>query len=128
VQDRVRRARAVPRPIVWATAEIVRRGGAVPIAELREETGFSKSRLVGGFREHVGVPPKVYARLVRFRRVTELLQRGELPLAEVALEAGYYDQPHMTAEFHALSGYTPTAFLSARHPVGDGTTTSDLGG
>lgn len=125
VQDRVRRARPIARPIVWATAEIVRRGGAVPIAELREETGFSKARLVGGFREHVGVPPKVYARLVRFRRVTELLQAGAVPLAEVALAAGYYDQPHMTSEFHALSGFTPTAFLAARHPVGDGTTASD---
>lgn len=125
VQDRVRRAEPVARPIVWATAEIVRRGGAVPIAELREEIGFSKARLVGGFREHVGVTPKVYARLVRFRRVTSLLQRGAAPLAEVALAAGYYDQPHMTSEFHALSGFTPTAFLAARHPAGDGTTAND---
>jgi AraC-like DNA-binding protein len=126
VQDRVRLARPAAAPIVWATAEIVRRGGAVPIAELREETGFSKARLVGGFREHVGVSPKVYARLVRFRRVAALLQEGTVPLADVALAAGYYDQPHMTSEFHALSGYTPTAFLAARHPVGDGTTASDV--
>ncbi|MCW5892520.1 MAG: helix-turn-helix transcriptional regulator [bacterium] len=128
VQDRVRKAHSVARPIVWATAEIVRRGGAVPIAELREETGFSKARLVGGFREHVGVSPKVYARLVRFRRVSELLQRGGMPLAEVALAAGYYDQPHMTSDFHALSGLTPTAFLAARHPVGDGSTARDAVG
>lgn len=127
MQDRLRRARPVATPIVWATAEIVRRGGAVPIAALRTETGFSKARLVGGFREHVGVLPKTYARLVRFRRVTALLQDGRVPLADVALAAGYYDQPHMTTEFHALSGLTPTAFLAARHPVGDGTTTSDAG-
>ena len=33
--------------------------------------------------------------------------------ADIANEAGYYDQPHMNAEFKELSGLTPTEFQNA---------------
>jgi len=56
----------------------------------------------------------------------KMLQDGCAPLADVALDAAFYDQPHMTAEFRELSGITPSEFLLARHPVGDGTTVADL--
>ena len=55
-----------------------------------------------------------------------LLQKGSEPLADVALAAGYYDQPHMTVEFRELAGITPSQFLAARHPAGDGSTAADL--
>jgi transcriptional regulator GlxA family with amidase domain len=39
------------------------------------------------------------------------------PLVRVAAEAGYYDQPHMNAEFRALARLTPRQLLSAtRYP------------
>ena len=42
---------------------------------------------------------------------------GEESLAEVALATGYYDQPHLNAEFRELSGYSPREFLAAlRYP------------
>ena len=31
----------------------------------------------------------------------------------MALDAGYYDQPHLTAEFRELSGLTPAAFAAS---------------
>jgi AraC-like DNA-binding protein len=34
----------------------------------------------------------------------------------VALAAGYYDQPHMNAEFRQLSGLTPREFLARARP------------
>lgn len=43
----------------------------------------------------------------------------------MALDACFYDQPHMNAEFRALAGVTPREFLATRHPVGDGSTASD---
>ena len=53
--------------------------------------------------------PKLYARIVRFSRAVELLAAGGA-LTDVALAAGYYDQPHMNADFRELSGLTPRAF------------------
>jgi AraC-like DNA-binding protein len=122
VGRRVSRSPALDPPIAWVAAEIERSGGAVSIADLRHEVGFSKARLAGTFREQIGVAPKLFARLVRFRRATSLLQDGLAALVDVALDSGYYDQPHMNAEFRELSGLAPREFLATRHRLGGGVT------
>ena len=101
--------------------------GATSIATLQRETGLSKRRLLGLFRDRVGLTPKVYARVLRFRHLTGLLQAAppDARLTSLAFEAAFYDQPHMNAEFRALAGITPRAFLASRHPVGDGATVAD---
>ena len=123
--DRVARARGVDPQVAWSAARIERSGGAVSIAELREQTGFSKRRLAASFREQIGLTPKRYARIVRFRRALAMLQHGMQPLVDVALAAGYYDQSHMIAEFRELGGLTPREFVAARHPVGDGSSATE---
>jgi AraC-like DNA-binding protein len=123
---RLARAGGMDEAVAWAVARLDASGGTVPIAALRERMGLSKARLVAAFREQVGLTPKRYARVVRFRRTLGLLQGAEaVRLSDVALEGRFYDQAHMNAEFRALGGVTPRAFLAARHPVGDGTTASD---
>ncbi|MET0553498.1 MAG: helix-turn-helix domain-containing protein [Vicinamibacteria bacterium] len=123
VEDRFRRAaawieaRAAPgsqAPAVdWTVAHIERSAGSLPIAALRARTGLSKTRLADGFRERIGLSPKVYARIFRFQRLLNLLHDGPATLADAALETGYYDQPHMTADFRELTGMTPRAFVAA---------------
>ena len=125
VAERVTKARGVDPAIAWAAGRIEQSGGAVSIAELRRQTGLSKTRLAEAFREQIGLAPKLYSRVVRFRRATAMLQKGAQPLIEVALAAGYYDQPHMNAEFRELSGLSPREFLIARYPTGDGYTVGD---
>jgi methylphosphotriester-DNA--protein-cysteine methyltransferase len=123
---RAARAAAADPAIDWSAAAIVRSAGTVPIAALREKTGLSKTRLAAAFRQQVGAAPKLYARVVRFHGVTRLLRTGAGSLADVALAAGFYDQPHMNAEFRQLGGLAPNRYLAARHPVGDGNTVADL--
>jgi AraC-like DNA-binding protein len=112
-----RRLRAHPGldpAVAWMTRELETRAGAVPIGRLREQTGWSKTRLTSRFREQIGVPPKTLARVLRFRRALELVHREEGVLSEIALAAGYYDQPHFNAEFRELSGFAPTEYLARR--------------
>ena len=116
VCDRVRRARSVDPAVAWSLSRIEQSGGRVPIAELRDHTGFSKTRLAALFRDQVGALPKVYARIVRFRRALALLDAEPASLAEAALDAGYYDQSHMTTEFRELGGLTPREFVAQRYP------------
>jgi len=125
VAERVMKARGVDPAIAWAAGRIERSGGAVSIAELRRQTGLSKTRLAEAFREQIGLAPKLYARVIRFRRATAMLQKGAVSLVDVALAAGYYDQPHMNAEFRELSGLSPREFLAARYPTGEGNTVGD---
>lgn len=119
IRRRTEQSRGIDEAIAWSVAQIERSDGAVSIGELREETGMSKSRLVSSFRHQVGVTPKLYSRIIRFRRACAMLDAGAGSLADVAVAAGFYDQPHMNAEFRELAGLTPGEFLAVRYPGGN---------
>jgi AraC-like DNA-binding protein len=103
---------AEPDPAVaWGVREIERRAGAVSIGDLRDRTGWSKTRFTSVFREQTGVTPKLLARIHRFRTAMEMVNRGDTSLVDVALACGYYDQPHLNGEFRELSGYSPGEYL-----------------
>jgi AraC-like DNA-binding protein len=81
-------------------------GGRMAVADLATEVGWSRRHLASRFASELGVSPKGAARLLRFERTCALLDRG-LGLAAAAAVGGYYDQSHMTAEWHDLAGSTP---------------------
>lgn len=116
VCERVRRSRRLDPQVAWSLARLEESGGCMPIAAIRDHTGLSKMRLTALFREQIGVPPKVYARVVRFRRALALLDAEPASLAAAAVDAGYYDQSHMTGEFRELGGLTPREFVVQRYP------------
>ncbi|WP_437865321.1 helix-turn-helix domain-containing protein [Sorangium sp. So ce363] len=66
------------------------------------------------FHEEIGISPKRYARIARIRRAAERL--ATTSLARLALETGFYDQAHLTAEFRSLLGVTPRAYLAGARP------------
>jgi len=111
IDARMASASALDPAIAWIAARIRRQHGNVVIGTLRERTGLSAARLANGFREQVGITAKTYARIHRFHHAAARLRGGQSPLA-VALNAGYYDQPHLNADFRELSGLTPAAFAA----------------
>jgi AraC-like DNA-binding protein len=77
------------------------------------ELGVSERHLRRVFRETVGLAPKAYARLARFRRALVAAREGdEAGWARIATAAGYYDQAHLIAEFRAIADATPRALVS----------------
>lgn len=99
--------------LAGALEMVLERGGDLPIADLQILTGWSRHRLAGEFREHVGLTPKALARLVRFRRAEHTLRQPSPPsLASVALTCGYCDQAHFNREFRELVSCTPTEHLA----------------
>ena len=91
------------------------------IGLLAGELGWSHRRLIAQFREHVGMPPKRVARILRFDRALSLLEGAtSLSLAEVAYACGYADQPHFNREFRALAGISPRELVAQRLPGGVG--------
>jgi AraC-like DNA-binding protein len=111
VSQRIARSPGLDPRVAVTRSRIERNFGALPIGMLHEAVGLSKKRLIAAFRRQVGVTPKTYARIVRFRRAMELLGDG-CPPASVAVIAGYYDQPHMNLEFRELAGVTPGGVLA----------------
>ena len=76
-----------------------------------EAIALSPPRFIQIFRDDVGMSPKQFCRVQRFQRALKLLAtRKDLPLIEVALACGYYDQAHFTNDFRAFAGITPTAY------------------
>ena len=123
--DRVLAARlAAARPLApeiqGAWQRLVATGGAVPVAELVREAGWSRRHFARRFATAAGLTPKAFARVLRFVRAKDLLGRPGLSLAEIALDAGYYDQAHFNRDFREFAGCTPTELLARRLPAGYG--------
>jgi AraC-like DNA-binding protein len=84
-------------------------------------SGYSHRRFVALFREAVGLSPKRYSRVLRFRAaLARLAGRPTAAWADLALAAGYSDQPHFNRDFREFAGVTPGEYrslapLSAHH-------------
>jgi AraC-like DNA-binding protein len=108
-----RRGAAGPDPLVRAAVAALDRPHA-RVAAVAAELGLSARQLQRRVTDAVGYGPKTLARVLRFRRL-QALPAG--PLVERALEAGYADQAHMTAEVTHLAGVPPVRFLKDRTPT-----------
>ena len=101
-----RRART-PDPLIVAAVRELGRPQA-RVGTVAAGLGVSERNLQRRINEAVGYGPKMLQRVLRFRRLQAL---GPAPLVELALEAGYADQSHMTAEVTALAGVPPVRFF-----------------
>jgi AraC-like DNA-binding protein len=85
------------------------------VASIVDEIGWSAARFIATFRSEVGLTPKVYSRVARFRRVVSSLERTQdVDWADVALSCGYFDQPHFVHDFKEFAGVTPSEYLAER--------------
>jgi AraC-like DNA-binding protein len=112
---------AVAPEVLWAWRQLLRAGGAVRVADLATETGWSSRHLASRFRAEIGLTPKAAARVIRFDRAKQALiarvgtgayQDGGYQLADLAAGAGYFDQAHLAREFRALAGVPPSQWLA----------------
>jgi AraC-like DNA-binding protein len=111
---RLRDARGPHPMIAWAVRTLAETEEPSPVTTVARASGLSARRFIQVFHRGVGLRPKEFSRVMRFRRALKLLtgdpDRG---LSALALEAGYYDQAHFTREFKELSGLSPAAYRSA---------------
>lgn len=119
VGDRLGRARDTDGAIDWAWSQISA-NPLQPIGALVLATGISQRHFIARFREQVGLPPKAFAQVVRFDRLIKRVEGGALDWTTRALDAGYFDQPHMLRDFRRYAGMTPRAWLAATLPGGGG--------
>ncbi len=104
--------------------EAVRRidlaNGALDLASLARDLGLGIRQLERRFLAAVGLAPKVYCRIQRFKNVFGVIGRPACNWVETAVACGYYDQAHLIRDCKEFSGNTPAALLSedadlARH-------------
>jgi AraC-like DNA-binding protein len=110
-----------PAPVAWAWRQLEASRGRVNLAAVAREIGWSHRHFIAQVRNHVGLPPRTVARILRFQRAMALLTRPVPgPLSRIALDAGYCDQAHLNRDFTSFAGTTPTALLARRIPGNGG--------
>lgn len=82
------------------------------IGRLTEKTGITQKHLITLFKKHVGLPPKLFARISKFQKVIQLVEQQQMiDWTSLAYECGYYDQAHFIREFRSFSGINPSSYL-----------------
>lgn len=93
--------------------------GRIPIGRLASARGVSVRQLERIFLDRVGIGPKRFSRLLRFRRVVREIRAEAGSWLDRAMEAGYFDQSHLIREFRGFAGMTPGELARRCLPLND---------
>jgi AraC-like DNA-binding protein len=107
------------RTAVDALVERIQRDhGATPIMEWARGNGVDSRSLERAFCAGIGMTPKQYARVVRFKRHYQALFSGTATKPISAGLEGFYDQSHFNREFRHFTGVAPRMKLAGRMAQG----------
>lgn len=82
------------------------------LSRLSEKVGYSQKHLIQLFKEHVGLTPKAFLKIIRFQKtIREIEKHKTADWTAVSFACGYYDQAHFINDFKNFSGFTPNQYL-----------------
>jgi AraC-like DNA-binding protein len=85
------------------------------IADVAQRAGLSHRRFIEVFTAEVGMTPKLFSRVRRFRRTIDRVRlAGSLDWARLSLACGYCDQSHLIRDFLTFSGLSPSEYAQRR--------------
>jgi AraC family transcriptional regulator len=85
------------------------------LAGVAELVGVHPITLARGFRATYGCSVGAYVRRLRVELAGRWLVETQLPLAEIALAAGFCDQSHFSNLFRRVTGVTPSQYRRQGH-------------
>ncbi len=83
-------------------------------AELATIADLSAAQLDRRMRSTFGLSPSRYIARARVNRAAELLSDPTIPLADVAVRSGFYDQADLTRQFARFTSETPAQFRASQ--------------
>jgi AraC-like DNA-binding protein len=99
------------RQIIRAVDLISLAKGQLSLAAVASDVCLCQRHFERKFKSSVGVSPKMFAKIVRFKHVLQCMQKyPHKDLLTIAVESGYYDHTHLIKDFKLLSGDTPNDF------------------
>jgi AraC-like DNA-binding protein len=103
-----------------AVSQILSSAGNITLTELRQQLGITERSLERKFREHVGIPAKLFSRICRFQGTVKQLKNDQYEkLSDIAYDNGYSDQSHFIRSFKTFAGCAPNEYLSQSPQVID---------
>ncbi|MDQ5845739.1 MAG: AraC family transcriptional regulator [Acidobacteriota bacterium] len=80
------------------------------LTQIAQEVGVHPVYLATAFRQKFGVTVGEFVRELRIEHACAELSKGDLPLAAIALQAGFVDQSHFSKVFKLYVGTTPANY------------------
>jgi AraC family transcriptional regulator len=106
-----------PKPPRWLeqAREIIhaRAFERLTLAAVAETVGVHPVYLAREFRRHYRSPVGEYVRRLRIEFACREISRTDIPLVEIAMACGFYDQSHFSKTFKRLVRVTPAEFRRA---------------
>jgi AraC family transcriptional regulator len=99
-----------PRPLPESLSTFVsalRTEAPASVTHAARRAGLSREYASRLHRRYLGLSPRAVKAEERLRRALTLLAETPLPLSQVAIEAGFADQAHLTRTMRAATGRTP---------------------
>jgi len=84
---------------------------------IAEEAHASPFHFARQFQRTVGLPPHQFVLQQRIQKSLNLIRSGKLPLGDIALESGFFDQAHFTHAFRKAIGVTPAQYWASLHGI-----------
>ena len=88
-------------------------GQNLRVGEVAEAIGVHPVHLARTFRAHYGVSVGAYLRNLRLEQAARALVHSTSTIADIAAQAGFYDQSHFTRMFKRRYGLTPHDYRRA---------------
>ena len=83
------------------------------VSAMATDSGLSPRQFERRFLAQVGVPPKLYARIIRFNAALDhKLRCPSRAWSRIANDHDYYDQMHLVHDCRAFTGESPSRFLA----------------
>lgn len=100
---------AFDKRIQHAITLIEAHSGNITMSRLAAEACLGERQLERRFKAEIGLSPKTFSRIIKFREVHRRLTTGDWEnLQELAWDCGYFDNAHLTKEYLKLSGALPS--------------------
>ncbi|MEM7380573.1 MAG: helix-turn-helix domain-containing protein [Bacteroidota bacterium] len=90
---------------------IIGANGNISLVNLEEKAGKGKRQIQRYFKEYIGMSPKKFSSLIRFKSVYKQNVLSDAALGHF-FDHGYFDQSHFIKDFRANLGITPSDSIS----------------
>jgi AraC-like DNA-binding protein len=124
--DRIRAIGNYDRAFMAHFKSVIDNNDLLSISSFAHDCNLSRRQLERKFKDYSGFSPKDFFNIVRFKNVLKEAEQKRKPLAQIAIDSGYYDQSHFTNEFKKFSGYSPREFFTNYPGTVDTRTTRDF--
>ena len=103
------------RCVEYAVSSILSQPNRLVFQQLSLQIGYSQKHFIDMFKQHVGIAPKQYMKIMRFQNaVFQIEQDTSVYWSAIAIRNGFYDQAHFIHEFKNFSGFTPGEYIQRK--------------